>query len=91
MSTIYKISGYKTSREYSRLVELMKRGAVICIVDYGRTNDCRDVAHTIFDEYNLSNLCFQISARGTCYVHAFDELDFITQCARINCEFIEPT
>ena len=92
MSLIHKVTGYKTSRDYARLVELMKQGAVICIVDYDRTHDCRDIAHTIFEaDTGRGDSMFQISARGISYVYAWDEAGFIKQCQRTNCEFIEPT
>ena len=91
MSLIHKVTGYKTSRDYARLVELMKQGAVICIVDYDRTADCRDVTHTLFEaDTGRGEPLFQISARGICYIHADNEADFIKQCQRINCELIEP-
>ena len=91
MSFIHKVAGYKTSRNYRRLVELMKQSAVVCIVDYDRIADCRDVAHTLFEENTgRGESMFQISARGIAYIHAFYEEDFIKQCQRANCEFIEP-
>lgn len=90
MSFIYKIQGYKTSKDYTRLLDLMKTQSIICIVDYG--TDCRDVAHTIFESYERhpDNPLMQVSARGIGYLHTNSPSEFIRQCEKYNLEFIEP-
>ena len=73
---------YKTSRDYQRLYRLLRETVVVCIVDY---LDCRDVAATLFFADGAN-----IGARGITYITAFDEDQFVEQCARYNVEFTEP-
>ena len=87
MSKIIRLSkknGYKTSRDYERLFELMQESAVVCFVDYGE--NCRDIASTACDNYPS----YFVNARGTGYVTAFNQADFIKQCKQIDLEYIEP-
>lgn len=90
----FSLGAYATSRDHAKLAALARKCAVICVLDYRRgTGDdkdvIQDVAHTQFlgrgaEEY------FSISARGTSYITAFNEEDFLKQCAALNVEFIEP-
>ncbi len=84
MTAVYKITGYITSTDYSRLWELAKSQSIICICDHGENNS-RDVAHTI----SAIGGC-QISERGICFVQASSLIDFIEQCQGCNLEWIEP-
>ena len=79
---------YKTSKDYERLVELMKEGqTIVCFADYNVNERVyRDVARA-----RLYTNTFQISARGIGYVWAFDGKDFIQQCNELNITFIDPT
>jgi hypothetical protein len=74
---------YKTSRDYARLVELMKRQSVICIIPWD------GACQTAFDPYDL-RFRFSIRAGVARVVSAFAESDFIAQCKAANVEFIEP-
>jgi len=89
MTRINKITGYKTSKDYKRLVELMKVQSVICIVNYGDSS--RDIAHTLYEKYeDEDGEDYQISARGIEYCFANSEEKFIKQCVNDNVEFLEP-
>lgn len=83
--------GYKTSRDYKRLVELMKKQSIICIVDFSSVNGktSRNIAQTLFVQYEKHN-DYTIGIRGLSYVWAVEEQAFIAACARFNIEFIEP-
>ena len=85
MDTVRNIEGYKTSRDYKELFEMMTKASVVCVVDYGETGRCRDVAHTLFRDG-----VYQISARGISYVCAETLEEFIKQCESDNVEFIPP-
>lgn len=84
---IFQLTDYAGSRDYDRLAELAKAGSLICMVDY---QDCRDVAHTIYQSFGPNEESWTVSARGTSYVWAQNKADFIARCARANLEFIEP-
>jgi hypothetical protein len=86
---IHQVTGYATSKDYVRLVALARKQSGVCIVDY--TTQCRDTAHTIWEDFPTHSAeCFQVSGRGTCYIHANTAEEFIQQCHRSNLEFIEP-
>lgn len=85
---VYEVTGYTTSRDYEKLTVLMQVQSIICIVNYG--DDCRDVAHTIWSKYEKGG-AWQISARGTGYIYAFDKETFIAACKTYNVEFIVPS
>lgn len=89
MDTVFKISGYETTRDYERLADVMQRQSVICLVDYGK--DCRDVAHTLWSPSGDGAGVWQLSARGIGYVYGFSRADFIAQCARANVDALMPT
>jgi hypothetical protein len=73
-----------SSRDYRKLVMLMKVHSVGCIVDHG--HGCRHMAKTrvLFGRY------LRIQSPGICYAYAVDEDDFIEQCESLNVEFFEP-
>jgi hypothetical protein len=83
MGAVYRVTGYRTSRNYSRLWELAKAQSIICLCDF--PGGARDVAHTIAD----SQSC-QVSERGTCFVSASSFSDFSEQCRACHLEWIEP-
>ena len=80
---ITKNHGYKTSRDYEWLFELMQDTAVVCFVDH--SSETRDIACTLFD-----GRCYAVSCRGTAYVWAYNKEEFIMQCFNSKLEFIEP-
>lgn len=84
---VHQIAGYRTSRDYARLVELMQRHSVVCIVD--SFEGARDVAKTIF-EGTAEKGQLMVSARGMGYLHARERGDFIAQCEKYHLEFLEP-
>ena len=85
MNVIRNVGGYETSRDYKALFDLMTKSSVVCVVDYGSSGDCRDVAHTLYHDG-----VYQVSARGISYVYAETIDGFISQCERNNVEFIPP-
>lgn len=85
---VHQIAGYRTSRDYARLVELMQRHSVVCVVD--SFGDSRDVARTVFEGPAETGL-WMVSARGIGYLHARSREEFIAQCAKNHLEFLEPT
>lgn len=85
MSTI-QLKGYKTSRDYKRLAEVMKTQSVICIVDYF---ECRDICKARFQEWS-TRLVFDIGVRGHSYICGFTEAELIEQCEKLNVEVIFP-
>lgn len=89
MSTIYQMTGYALSQDYERLADAMQVESVICILDYER--DLRDVAHTIWSPSKNEEGIYQISARGTGYIYAFNRADFIAQCQKYHVGAIFPT
>ena len=84
------ITGYETSRDYERLIELARTQSIICIVDYESCDGrpIRDIAHTIWPCQD--NAAPDVSARGIGYIDGFTRNGFIGQCWRSNLEFIEP-
>jgi hypothetical protein len=82
------ITGYKTSKDYTRLAELMKTRSIVCFVDYFK--DCRDAASTQMLQRRCGDYTFQVSARGTAYIYAPSLAEFIAQCTRLNLEWIVP-
>jgi hypothetical protein len=88
---INQVTGYETSRDYRRLLELMREQSVICLVDFSRT--CRDIAKTFY-EYRpqcKTKETFQVQARGVAYIYDWEEKRFLESCKRLNLEFILPT
>jgi len=86
------ITGYNTSRDYERLIELARTQSIICIVDYESAvpglKAIRDVARTTW--MCRDNAAPDVSARGIGYIDGFTRNGFIGQCWRSNLEFIEP-
>lgn len=81
------ITGYTVSRDYERLADLARSQSIICIVDYERS--MRDIARTMYrcrgdDEY------WEVGARGTGYIVAFERAEFILACRAVNLEFLDP-
>jgi hypothetical protein len=75
-----KIEGYKTSKDYELLFQLMQKSSIICIID------ARDIAQAIY-----SNESYRIFAKATNYVWEENKDHFIRECVKYNVEFIEPT
>jgi len=93
MQTIRDITGYATSKDYCALAALARQQSIVCEVDYRVDQQdvtTRDVARTLYRECNGEEL-FEIGARGTGYVHAAGEEEFIRQCERMNVSFLVPT
>lgn len=85
MKIVRNIEGYELSRDYKALFEQMTKSSVVCIVNYGHTASCRDVAHTLYRDD-----VYQISARGISYIYAETLEEFIKQCEDDDVEFIPP-
>ena len=90
MDTIFAITGYPVLRDYDLLAFLMQRQSVICIVDYGKEGDIRDVGHTLWSPSGDGAGVWQLSARGIGYIYAFSREQFLAECAAANVEFIVP-
>jgi hypothetical protein len=90
-----KIEGYKTSKDYELLCELMKKASVICIVDCTKCFDsqgvARDVARTSYLKPSCLTEIYAILSRDVDYFWAENKDWFIRQCIKYNVEFIEPT
>jgi hypothetical protein len=84
--TINKITGYNTSSDYDRLVEIMVKQSVICLVEFGESGQL-DIAKT---SYCSETGIYQILTRGTCYIYASDVASFLRDCKLQRVEFIEP-
>ncbi len=95
MSILIKdIAQYNTLKDYYWLAQEAKKQSIICIIDYKfNTEDkeyiFRDVAQTVYFEKN-GNGSWQISARGTGFLNAFSEEEFIKLCEILNVEYIKP-
>lgn len=85
------ISAYHSSRDYKRLAELARQSSVVCIVDYcvGGGEPIRDIARTQYSRRGDEET-FMVAARGTGYITAFGEDEFLKFCANSNLEFLEP-
>jgi hypothetical protein len=84
-------SGYRVSKDYRRLAELARHSSVVCFVDYriGDGEPIRDIARTQYSHHHGEEV-FMVAARGTGYIHAFGEDEFVKFCSHSNVEFIEP-
>lgn len=93
MKVVHDITGYAASKDYRALAELARQQSVVCEVDYRidpKDDATRDVARTLYREHNGEEL-FEIGARGTGYIQALGEAEFVRQCERINVSFLVPT
>lgn len=86
MTRINQITGYKTSKDYKRLVELMKVQSVICLCKDSKFEQLGNTDYTKTNCYGGCVEIFRISCDADCY----GEEDFIERCKRINVEFLEP-
>jgi len=87
------MKGYKTSKDYKRLKELLDKGyVVICIADYnwGNGHASRDICRACREDET-----YRISSRGIEYnsywpgMHRYES--FEDACKDSHIEFIEPT
>lgn len=90
--------GYKTSKDYEKLYELIKAQRIVCFVTHKKDRGR--------DGYKLQDICqsqvvnsdsmIDIGARGVSYITAMDfedrniKDDFISQCEASELEYIEP-
>ncbi len=90
-TTANTIAGYRISKDYEQLAELARHSSVVCIVDYriGDGEPIRDIARTQYSHHHGEEV-FLVAARGTGYIHAFGEDEFVKFCSHSNVEFIEP-
>jgi hypothetical protein len=86
---IRDFSGYDLENDHAKLARLARENSVICVVDFDG-GQCRDIARTVYSTSDGGEV-FQLSARGTGYVYAFGEDDFIEQCKKLNVGFLAPT
>lgn len=91
---IQDLAPYKTSKDYQWLATELKTHSIMCIVDYKFSHDeeayvFRDVGKTVYFEKNGQET-WQICGRGTSYLTAFSEDDFIKLCEILHVEIIEP-
>jgi hypothetical protein len=83
-----KIEGYKTSKNYELLFQLMQKSSIICIVNYPKNNGIKESA---IASYGGSPLGYRILARGNTYIGEGSKQAFVKACLKYNVEFIEPT
>lgn len=91
---IQDLANYQTSNNYEWLAKEAKKHSIICFTDYSfSANEIeykfRDLGKTIYFEKN-GNKSWSISCRGTSYITAFNEEEFIKLCEYNNVEFLEP-
>lgn len=82
------IKGYKTSKDYKRLKELLDKGFdVICFCKYG--DEYKDLCHAYNDEdwYRISSRCIEYNAYWK-DMHRYSS--FEEMCKDSDIEFIEP-
>ena len=80
--------GYKTSKDYKRLKELLDEGFdVICFCDYG--DQYRDLCYAYKDDdwYRISSRCIEYNVYWK-DMHRYSS--FEEMCKDSNIEFIEP-
>lgn len=104
INTDMDMKGYKTSKDYKRLRELLDAGhSVVCFTTY----DCEIRQMTPHEPMMVTDVCmarlldrdnqyahYNISCRGVCYVTYWindtNKLSFEDVCEREDIEFIEP-
>ena len=92
MDLVLTPAGYPFSRDYRRLAALAREVSVVCFVDYhfrGVEGVMRDVARTTYRRIDGGDF-FEVSARGTGYLSASTEEEFVKRCEGLNLEFIDP-
>ena len=78
------MKGYKTSKDYKRLKELLDEGYEVVIVEYGIKGPILSHGHTVFERRKYY-LC------GSCIWGQSDPDSFEETCRLYGIEFIEPT
>ena len=76
---------YKTSKDYNRLVGLMKDQTVICIIDEVRG---KWLAETNFDDEE--GLVFAVRRDRVYHIFSDTEKDFIGKCEENHVQFLDP-
>lgn len=92
MSLISTMSGYARSTDYRQLAQLARQQSIVCEVTYpspGQPGTLRDVARTLFRTLDGEEV-FEIGARGTGYLYAIGEDDFVRHCAASGVVFFPP-
>ena len=93
---IHELAKYNTSKDYEWLAKKVKEESIICIIDYKRQFEgekefhSRDVGVTSYFEKDDGRGTWSISARGTGYLIAFSEEEFIKLCEILNVEILMP-
>lgn len=87
MNHAFQLTGYAGSRDYERLADLAREQSVICIVDYERS--MRDIGRTMYRCHGNEEY-WEVGARGTGYIIAFERDEFIRACRAFNVEFLDP-
>jgi hypothetical protein len=78
------IAGYTTSKDYTRLAELMKTREIVCIIDGVYTS----VAYARKDSHGSD--VFLASAAGNLFIHTDSPEDFASSCKNYSLEWIVP-
>jgi hypothetical protein len=90
---IHELATYEVSRDYARLVELMKLASIICIIDalpHDAYLGCgRRIAQTVYSCSEDGTEIFQIQNDDRLYIYD-DKEAFKQICWSMNVEFIEP-
>lgn len=91
---IQDLAQYKTSNNYELLAKQLKTHSIMCIIDYKFNQDeqsyvFREVGKTVYFEKNGQGT-WQICCRGTSYLTAFSEEEFIKLCKLLHVEILEP-
>lgn len=83
----HPLATHPLSANYSLLINLVRNFRLICLLSY---NSCRDVAQASFRE-TPDGPIFEVSARGTTYITAYNEDCFTKECEKWELEFIPPS
>jgi hypothetical protein len=81
-----KLAKYQGSRDYLRLVELIRDAGIICTVAFGKGVDVA----VAWRRPHHDEWMYEVSARGIGYIIAFNVEDFISLCEHGCVEFFDP-
>ncbi len=92
-------NGYKWSRDYKRLKQLLDDGyEVVCLIDYDFWRDgehpmsrdiCRARKHVNEDDSDFDFYAFSSRGQGYGDIYKYFKYDFVDYCAAWNVEFID--
>ena len=82
---------YKTSKDYERLYELVKKQQVVCFVKPFDDEDKNIQILCSNPPYGGDTRYLQIETLGVCYIYEKDKASFIKSCNKYNLEYVYPS